>query len=89
MAYDLEAMRRNHRHRELWETRFSIRERHHAFDQDLPAMAQYASQYFGQDSKGLVRKEVPLGQVKLGAVKSLGEVSSAPDPKAVPAGAKQ
>jgi ferredoxin len=88
MAYDLEAMRRSHRHRELWETRFSIRERHHAFDEDLPAMAQYASQYFGQDTKGLVHKEVPLGQVKLGTVKSLGEVPTVPDSKAPPTGTR-
>jgi hypothetical protein len=83
MAYDLEALRRNHSHRELWETRFSIRERHHAFNEDLPAMAQYASRYFGQDTKGLVHEAVPYGHVNIGAIRSLGDVqqaSSAPTP---------
>jgi hypothetical protein len=84
MAYDLEAMRRNHSHRELWETRFSIRERHHAFDEDLPAMARYASQYFGQDSKGLIHKAVPYGKVDIGAVKSLGDVQEPAHPTSAP-----
>jgi hypothetical protein len=84
MAYDLEAMRRNHSHRELWETRFSIRERHHAFNEDLPAMAQYASQYFGQDSKGLVHKAVPYGKVDIGTVKSLGDVQEPAHAAAAP-----
>jgi hypothetical protein len=37
-------------------------------------MAQYASQYFGQDSNGLIHKEIPLGRVDIGQVKSLGDV---------------
>jgi hypothetical protein len=78
MAYDLEAIRRNHSHRELWETRFSIRERHHAFNEDLPTMANYAAQYFGQDTNGLVHKAVPYGKVNIGPVKSLGDVQDAP-----------
>ena len=69
----------------LWETRFSIREKDHQFDRDLPAMARYASKYFGQDSHGLVRKEVPLGRVEIGDVKSLGEV---PEIQTVPAPTK-
>ena len=74
MAYDFQLMWKQRKHKLLWQTRFSIRERNHQFDRDLPAMAQYASQYFGQDSHGLVRKEVPLGHVDIGAMKSLGEV---------------
>jgi hypothetical protein len=72
MAYDFQQLWWKKRHRLLWETRFSIRERHHAFDKDLPAMAQYASQYFGQDSHGLIHKAIPLGRVDIGEVKSLG-----------------
>jgi hypothetical protein len=73
MAYDFQQLWWKKRHRLLWETRFSIRERHHAFDKDLPSMAQYASQYFGQDSHGLIHEAVPLGHVDIGDVKSLGE----------------
>jgi len=74
MAYDFQQILWKKRHRLLWETRFSIRERHHAFDKDLPSMAQYASQFFGQDSNGLVHKELPLGHIDIGEVKSLGEI---------------
>jgi hypothetical protein len=59
----------------LWETRFSINQRHNAFDVALPLMAQYASQCFGQDTKGLVLTQVADGRVILGDIKSLGEVS--------------
>jgi hypothetical protein len=72
MAYDFQLLWKEKKHKLLWETRFSIRQRHHNFDEDLPAMAQYASQYFGQDSKGLVHKPIPLGHVDIGDVKSLG-----------------
>jgi len=62
------------KHKLLWEIRFSVRQVHHQFDKDLPAMAQYASQYFGHDSEGLVRKAIPLGHVDIGDVKTLGAV---------------
>jgi hypothetical protein len=78
MAYDFQALWWKKKHRLLWETRFSIRERHHAFNEDLPAMAQYASQFFGQDSHGLIHKAIPIGHVDIGAVKSLGEVPVKP-----------
>jgi hypothetical protein len=78
MAYDFQQLWWKRRHRLLWETRFSIRERHHAFDKDLPSMAQYASQFFGQDSHGLVHTAVPMGHVDIGDVKSLGEAPLKP-----------
>jgi hypothetical protein len=74
MAYDFQLVWKQKKHKLLWETRFSIRQRHHDFDKDLPAMAQYASQYFGQDSGGLVHREIPLGHVDIGAMKSLGSL---------------
>jgi hypothetical protein len=81
MAYDFQLLWKQKKHKLLWETRFSIREMDHQFDRDLPAMAQYASKYFGQDSHGLVRREVPLGRVEIGDVKSLGPVpESQPTP---------
>lgn len=58
----------------LWETRYSLSERLHDFSKELPGMTRYASQYFGQDSQGLIRAPVPEGHVEIGAVKSLGSV---------------
>jgi hypothetical protein len=78
MAYDFQLMLKQKKHKLLWETRFSIRQSHHQFDRDLPAMARFASRYFGQDSHGLVRKPVPLGTVTIGDVKSLGTVEAPP-----------
>jgi hypothetical protein len=75
MAYDFQLMWKEKKHKLLWETRFSINERHNQFDKALPLMAQYASRYFGQDSDGLIRKAVPLGRVEVGDVKTLGEAS--------------
>jgi hypothetical protein len=74
MAYDFQLLWKEKKHRLLWETRFSINERHNQFDKALPLMAQYASRYFGQDSKGLLRTRVPEGRVDIGDVESLGEV---------------
>jgi hypothetical protein len=75
MAYDFQLMLKERKHKLLWETRFSISQRRNAFDSVLPAMTKYASQYFGQDSDGLLRKSVPLGEVEVGPVKSIGEVA--------------
>jgi hypothetical protein len=74
MAYDFQMLWKEKKHKLLWETRFSIRQMHHQFDKDLLAMAQFASQYFGQDSNGLVHKVIPLGRVDIGEMKSLGDV---------------
>lgn len=63
MAYDFQLMWRRKEHKLLWETRFSVTERNNQFDRALPAMAQYASQYFGRDSHGLLRTEIPEGRV--------------------------
>jgi hypothetical protein len=74
MAYDAQLFAREKKHKLLWEMRFSISEAHNFFDKALPAMAQFASRYFGQDSHGLLRTQVPAGTVKVGESKSLGEV---------------
>ena len=74
MAYDFQLMWKQKKHMLLWETRFSIRQRQHEFDRDLPAMAAYASRFFGQDSGGLVREAIPLGHVDIGEMESLGSV---------------
>ena len=65
MAYDFQLLWKQRRHKLLWETRFSINERSNQFDRALPAMAQYASRYFGQASNGLLRMRVPEGNVEV------------------------
>ncbi len=67
MAYDFELLWKEKRHTLLWETRFSIDQHHNEFNKALPAMAQYASQYFGEDSHGLLRMRVPEGNVDVRA----------------------
>jgi hypothetical protein len=74
MAYDFQLIWKQKKHKLLWETRFSINERHNEFDKALPVMAAYASRYFGQDSGGLLRTPVRDGRVEIGETKSLGEV---------------
>jgi hypothetical protein len=74
MAYDFQLMWKAKKHKLLWETRFSIRQRHNNFDDALAGMAKAASEYFGQNSGGLVRRDAPLGRVDIGDVKSLGTV---------------
>ena len=74
MAYDFQELWKHKRHKLLWVTRLSVRERGTDFSKVLPAMVQYGSQYFGQDSHGLLRKALPKGRVDVGEIKSLGEV---------------
>ncbi len=74
MAYDFQLLWKKKQHKLLWETRFSINEGHNQFDVALPVMAADASKYFGENTKGMVRKEIRQGQVDIGEVKSLGEV---------------
>jgi hypothetical protein len=65
-AYDFQRAWKQKSLKLLWETRFSLSERRHDFERDLPAMAQNASLYFGQDSYGLVMKPIPEGRVRVG-----------------------
>lgn len=73
-AFDFRYAWKERKIRLLWETRYSLSERLHDFSRELPGMTQYASQYFGKDSKGLIRAPVPEGRVEIGEVKSLGSV---------------
>jgi hypothetical protein len=73
MAYDFQLLWKEKKHKLLWETRFSIRERNNDFGKVLAGMTQYASRYFGQDSHGLLRKPLPEGHVTLGKLE-VGEV---------------
>jgi hypothetical protein len=74
MAYDYQALWKHKKHKLLWVTRFSIRERGADFSKVFPSMVAYASQYFGQDSHGLLRRPLAEGSVEIGEVKSLGTV---------------
>jgi hypothetical protein len=72
MAYDFQMLWKERKHKLLWETRFSIREQGNDFKKMLPSMAKYASQYFGQDSHGLIRAAIPEGNVEIGVPRALG-----------------
>jgi hypothetical protein len=74
MAYDFPILLREKKHKLLWETRFSIREHNNAFDQQLPAMAVKAAEFFGKNSHGLVHDALPEGKVDIGTLRDLGEV---------------
>jgi hypothetical protein len=73
-AFDFQAAWKEKKIRLLWETRFSLSERQHDFEKELPTMAHTASKYFGQNTDGLIRARIPEGQVEIGEVKSLGNV---------------
>jgi hypothetical protein len=78
MAYDFQILWKQKKHKLLWETRFSVNERHNQFDQALPYMAQNASQYFGEPSNGLVRNRVREGKVEIGDATIIDFLSSPP-----------
>jgi hypothetical protein len=54
LAYDYQLARKTGQRRLLWETRFSIPETGYDFEACFPKMTAIASQYFGQDSHGLI-----------------------------------
>ncbi len=76
MAYDFQLLNQEKKHKLLWETRFSIRERGNAFDRQLAEMSEAAARYFGQTTNGLRRHSLPTEHVRLDEMKILGEVPS-------------
>jgi hypothetical protein len=72
MAYDFQILWKQKEHKLLWETRFSLCQRHNNFDTSLEGMARAASPYFGQNSSGLVHRPVPVGNVDIGPLKVIG-----------------
>jgi len=66
LAYDFQLMWKQKKHKLLWETRFSINQPRNDFGKALPAMAHFASRYFGQGSEGLVRQFIREGHVDVG-----------------------
>jgi len=77
MAYDFQLLAREKKHKLLWEARFSLNELHNQFDKALPAMASYASQYFGQPTPGLVRKRLRNTDVQIGEAKTIDVIDPA------------
>lgn len=71
LAYDFQSLWKQKQRKLLWETRFSIRERHNDFSKALAAMAANASRYFGQDSHGLIRDRLPETYITFGEPKVL------------------
>ncbi len=74
MAYDFQSMLQRKEKKLLWQTRFSIRQRRNDFSEQLAAMTQLASHYFGQSTGGMRRQSLPDGHVDLGEPKPLGTV---------------
>jgi hypothetical protein len=62
---------KEHLRKILWEARFSVPRESKDFIDLLPAMTRYASQFFGQDTKGLVREPLPEVRVILGPLKTV------------------
>ena len=75
MAFDFQKALQHKQHELLWVTRISVRARGNDFRKILPAMTAYASQYFGEDTHGLLRKPMPEGRIEVGEPKSLGFVT--------------
>jgi hypothetical protein len=74
MAYDFQSLWKHKKHRLIWVTRMSVRERGGDFGRILPLMVDYGSQFFGRDSHGLLRRPLPEGRVEIGEPRSLGEL---------------
>lgn len=75
-AYDFPMAWKQKKMKLLWETRFSLPQRLHEFDKELPIMAQSASKYFGHDSFGLVYTPPPTGHVEIGEARVIDDSPS-------------
>jgi hypothetical protein len=71
MAYDFQMTWKQKKHKLLWTTRFSIPQHNNEFSGQLKGMADYASQYFGQNVPGLVRTVLPEGNVEVGVPRAV------------------
>jgi hypothetical protein len=76
MAYDFQMMWKQKKHKLLWETRLSIDQSGNEFNQQVAMMTKAAAQYFGRDTHGLVREDLPVGHVNVGELKNLGDVAA-------------
>ena len=71
MAYDFQLLRKERKHKLLWETRFSVREKNNDFSKQLAGMAECSSRYFGQNSGKPIHSTLPEGHVEIGPFKTL------------------
>jgi hypothetical protein len=74
MAYDWPLLSKQRKTMLLWETRCSMAQRDHRFDQALAAMTNQAASFFGQDSGGLRHRSMPEGRVEVGEPKVVDPV---------------
>lgn len=83
IAYDFQAMQKEHKSRRLWTTRLSVRSPGNKFTEALPMLARAGSDVFGRQIDGLVRVKVPArsGSVKLHELQILGTVENVPASK--------
>lgn len=71
-AFDFRlAAGKDHIRKILWEARFSVPRESKDFIDILPSMTSYAAQFFGEDSKGLLRDPLPEVRVILGPMKTV------------------
>ncbi len=77
-AYDFPIAWKEKKLKLLWEARFSISSHGNRFDQQLLAMTQTAAQHFGQDTKGLLRQDLPEGRVEVGTPTVVEPKANAP-----------
>lgn len=81
VAYDFKTAWQNKTLIPLWSTRYNIRAIGNHFTVALPDMSQFASRYFGRDSRGLIRRLNPTGKVHMEDVKVLGAVGEPDETK--------
>jgi hypothetical protein len=72
LAYDFQLLWKEKKRKLVWESRFSISERGNLFDRELESMARAASRYFGRNTDGLARQDIPRGLVEMDEIKFLG-----------------
>lgn len=72
-AYDMKTLVTEKKMKQVWETRFSIRQFGHRFDRALPAMAKYASRFYGQDIGRLVRQPMRSTDIRVGPITEVGQ----------------
>lgn len=73
-AYDFQVAMKEKKSKPLWVTRVSIQKDGNRFDKSLAAMVSRASDYFGEESKRLVR-QYHQGEVRIGELKVISVVS--------------
>jgi hypothetical protein len=82
-AYDFRTAVRDGKRKLLWATRISVQAQGNRFDQRLATMLAKASNYFGRDSKRLLR-QYQEGKVDIGEMKIMGDEPEPATPAKAP-----